>query len=545
MRRPIVSRASAKWAVVAVAGAAVAALLGAAAATAWATAGSGLWTEGYRRLLADELWYRFDPSAAAAAGVALIVVAVARPRNAPRAGMRRAALLALAGVALVRSAGLADAWRAARGPNVLLVSVDTLRADRLGAYGAALPTSPTIDRRLAAEGVLFERCYSQSPKTTPSHMTLLTSLYPPVHGVEMWDGDSPGAVLSPRVRTLAQVLKNAGYATAAFTGGGHVHRSRGFGHGFDVYKHGHQLERARRWLAAHRRRKFFLFFHTYQIHDPYLPPEDLVEKFGGGYRGRIRDAVARLRRGAGGGWEGAQRIFWAAVDTHDPRDVEFVARLYDAGIRNMDETTMAPLLDELDALGLARDTLVVFLSDHGEAFAEHGVFLHDDLYAETLHVPLILRFPGRLPAGVRRPERVGLVDVMPTILDLLGVPAPSAVEGRSLAAVARGTGAEREMPVVSDYSNTRGNRRYQSVRAEGLSYLVDGAREQLFATADDPGERRDVAAEQPAALAGMRERLDRWREQIGTVAPRFRPDGPGVRPGTDTLRQLRALGYVQ
>ncbi|HJQ83450.1 MAG TPA: sulfatase, partial [Candidatus Binatia bacterium] len=454
--------------------------------------------------------------------------------------------LALVGVVLaLRLAGLVDASRTSHGPNLLLVSIDTLRADRLGAYGAAVPTSPEIDRRLAGEGVVFERCWSQSPKTTPSHMTLLTSLYPPVHGIELWEDTTPGAVLNPRVRTLADVLENAGYATAAFTGGAHVHRSRGFGQGFDVYKHGQELARALAWLDAHPRRKFFLFFHTYQVHDPYLPPEELIARFAPNADGPILAAVRRLRGGAGAGWEAGHRLFWAAVDPQSPGDTATVSRLYDAGIRHMDATTMAPLLDRLDALGLARDTLVVFLSDHGEAFAEHGRFLHDDLYGETLHVPLILRFPGRLTRGTRVPEPVRLVDVMPTILDLLGVPGPPAMQGRSLAPLLRDAAASRGDGVFSDYSNTRARRVFQSLRLGPLTYIVDGGREELFDTAGDPREQRNLSLERPAVLADMRQRLGRAMSAWAPLAARLGPHGAGVAPSDETMRQLRALGYVE
>ena len=298
-----------------------------------ATAGQGYWADGYYRLLVASVAECFDPAAlgvaGACAGVAALAALLGRSRGrawawAPGPHLRTAALLLLVVVVGLRIAWAVDGWRRARGPNLLLVSIDTLRADHLGAYGYTLPTSPVIDRRLAAEGVTFEEVYSQSPKTTPSHMTLLTSLYPSVHGIEMWQEGTPGRVLNPRVHTLAEVLKDAGYATAAFTGGANLDRSRGFNQGFDVYKHNDQLARARRWLGAHRGRKFFLFFHTYAVHDPYVPPPDLVAAFAPDYRGPVLDALARLRAGKGGWWD-RHRLFWKSVDAANPRDVEFVA----------------------------------------------------------------------------------------------------------------------------------------------------------------------------------------------------------------------------
>ena len=506
--------------------------------------GQGYWTSGAYRLLAARVSEAFDPWAAGlAAGVVVLSAAVRVWRGGAGRG-RVAAIVALGLVLGARLLAAADAWRASRGPNVLLISIDTLRADALGAYGQQLPTSPAVDRRLAGEGVLFEQCFSQSPKTTPSHMTLLTSLYPPVHGVEMWEDATARPSLNPAVRTLAEVLKNAGYATAGFTAGAHVHRSRGFGDGFDVYKHGNQVSRAVEWMQAHRGRKFFVFFHTYQVHDPYVPPKALIARFVPGFDGPVREVVDRLRAGQEGGWEEAHKVFWANVDAGNPRDVEFVNRLYHAGVRHMDDTTVTTLLDQLDALDLARETLVVFTSDHGEAFHEHGIFLHEDLYAETLHVPLVLRFPGRLPAGQRVAGRVRTIDVMPTILDVLGVVAPEEIQGRSLVPLVRGT-ADGGPPVVSDYSSTEPARVFQSLRGDGVTYIVDGPAEHLFDTHADPAEQRDLAPSEPAKLTALREELTQWRAGVAPLADRLRAHGTAAAPSAETMRQLRALGYVE
>ena len=235
---------AAGWMLVVLALALGGSLVAAAVGAGRAIHGQEYWASGYQRLIADAVVERFDEWGAAAAGILLAVAGIAalvlrwrgRATAAPGARTRRLALVVLAVVALVRGAIAIDAWRTADGPNLVLISIDTLRADRLGAYGYDLPTSPALDRRLAGEGVTFENVLSQSPKTTPSHMTMLTSLYPCEHGIELWsDENVPASVLSPRVHTLAEVLKNAGYATVAFTGGGHMHRSRGFNQGFDVF----------------------------------------------------------------------------------------------------------------------------------------------------------------------------------------------------------------------------------------------------------------------------------------------------------------------
>ncbi len=523
------------------------------------------WSAGLYRLVADALWQRFDRSIAIAGAVAVastvLVALIGRWRSgASRVGrprwllLRRAGLVSLAVVAGLRGLWALDAWRVASGPNVILISIDTLRADRLGAYGYGKPTSPAIDDRLAAAGVTFARCYSQSPKTTPSHMTMLTSLYPCVHGVALWEGAEPGPVLSPAVHTLAEILGNAGYATGAFTGRGHVHRSRGFGQGFDVYvhdkqykqrhryEHSRQLERALQWMDEHRDRKFFLFLHTYAVHDPYVPPSDVAELFDdGGYTGPARDVVNALRSGAGE-WEDAHRMFWDAVDVADPHAVRFVERLYDAAIRHMDRAVMEPLLDRVDALGLHDRTLVVLTSDHGEAFGEHGRFLHGDLHEETLRVPLILRFPGRLEAGQQIPARVRVIDVMPTILELVDVPTRAPMQGRSLVPVMRGQ-TERAA-AASEFSAPADGRVFESLRSDDLSYIVDRSAEYLFDLDVDPGEHRNLLAERPAEAEAMRNALMNWRQDCRRLGAEFGPRGMGAAPSADTLRQLRALGYV-
>ena len=531
--------------------AAFAIALGVAARVALRVAAEQGWiAAGFHRLIVRTAWDRFDawlPRVAAAALVAAALAQVVRWwRGRPAPTRLRGALAALALLAALRAGTALEAWHAARGPNLLLVSIDTLRADHLGAYGYALPTSPVIDARLADEGVTFTDVYSQSPKTTPSHMTLFTSLYPSVHGVELWENGRPAHVLNPAVHTLAEVLKNAGYATAAFTGGAQIDPARGFDQGFDLYTVGGQRRRALRWLGRHRWERFFVFYHTYDVHDPYLPPDEYIRLFDPDYRGRVLDAVHRLRAQGGmsvPAWEGISRRFWDSVDRNDPRDVRFVERLYDAGIRRMDGETIRPLLDRLDQLGLGRDTLVVFTSDHGEAFGEHGQFQHDDLYAGTLRVPLVLRWPGHLPAGLRIENRVRLIDVMPTILELLGVSGPPSVQGRSVTPLLHDTydGAAPE-GAVSEYSD---GRVYESLRRGGLAYIVDGPEERLFDLLRDPGERENVRAARPDDAAAMRAALERWRRDCRALALRFGPRGGTIAPSEETARRLRALGYME
>jgi arylsulfatase A-like enzyme len=510
---------------------------------AWRTADAQGWfAAGYHRLVRDAFWYRFDraaPVALAVVAVLLGVIALVRRRRPALAGPLAVVALALGarGVAL-----MAD--RSPARPNVLLLSIDTLRADRLGTYGYARPTSPTLDQRLTTGGVVFEHAWSQSPKTTPSHMTMLTSLYPSVHGVALWDGTGPAPSLSPRVHTLAEALKDAGYATAAFTAGGHMHRDRGFVQGFDLFKHGDQLTRLTDFLAARPRRPFFAFFHTYQVHDPYVPPPEVASAFVSDPVPAIAAAVERVLAGVDG-WTQAHKLFWAPVNPGDRRHVRHVSDLYDAGIRRMDDATLTTILDALDTQGIANDTLVVFTSDHGEAFQEHGSFLHEDLSPEVLHVPLVLRLPGRLPAGRRVTAPVGLVDLAPTILDLVGLPGLPDAQGVSIADLARGAPDDAGPRAVFAEFSLPG-RSYEAIRRDGLTVVRDRDTVRAWNAVADPGEHAALESPSDERTHALRAELDRWHAANLRLAKTLGPRaGDEVAPSPETVDQLRALGYVE
>lgn len=461
------------------------------------------------------------------------------PGEAVEAGVRPTVLAAL-------FLGLLGAWGCSGRvqPNVLLISIDTLRADKLGAYGNPRPTSPVLDRRLAGEGVTFTQAFSQSPKTTPSHMTMFTSLYPSVHGIEMWLSTGAAPVLHPGVDTLAEQFKAAGYKTVAFTGGGHVHASRGFDQGFDIYKHGGPVHRALGWLRNHgRKEKFFMFFHTYIVHDPYVHPPEFVDRFDALYQGPLRQVVGELNAKQGA-WEARARRFWGAVDPKDPATVQFVKNLYEAGIYRMDKTNLGALLDLLDELGLAENTLVVFTSDHGEAFLEHGNFLHQDLYRETLHVPLVLRLPRRIPAGVKVEAPVTLLDLMPTILDLAGLPVPQAAQGRSLVPLWSG-GDLAPLPVISEWNGRANAPPLMAIREAGYTYIAEGDRELLFDTSRDPGEQHPLAGAAEDVLAARRARKAAWEAECRARSSALGPSPLTAAPDEETQRELRALGYLE
>jgi arylsulfatase A-like enzyme len=445
--------------------------------------------------------------------------------------------------------------------SVLLISVDTLRADRLGCYGYGRPTSPRLDG-LAREGVRFQQAISQAPWTTPSHMSMLTSRYPSSHGVtqswSMFDkflSEGRGyRLLAEEATTLAEVLQGQGYRTLALTGGATLGGEVGFAQGFDAYRddsHGlHKRVRPmlRRWLEDSRDVPFFIFFHTFEVHAPYLHT-DLAE-------GVLTDAQRDVIR------EGARQPGHEDVDGFASllKDLglfrrEVTSALYDGGIRFTD-AFLGALFEDLDHLGLAESTLVVVTSDHGEEFGEHHPARFYDahcatVFEEAIRVPLILRLPGSLPAGRVVEAPVELVDVAPTILEALQIGVPAAMEGQSFWGLA--TGRRRESKEWTLSEATCADPETKALRGRGVKYVVSyEARsgehagvpgplvtEQLFDLLRDPGEQQALTA--PGRLPELRSVL----EARATALERNAPRGTEAAVGQDTLDRLRGLGYLK
>jgi arylsulfatase A-like enzyme len=415
---------------------------------------------------------------------------------------------------------------AAAGPrNVVLVSLDTLRARSVSAYGCRRTTTPGLDQRVAAAGALVRFAVAPVPFTPPSHMSMLTGLDPCAHGVR----DLQGALAPERV-TLAEALRAAGYATAAFTEDAYLVAGNGFDRGFDVYRENRSEESASpgfaaetfadatSWLSAHATEPFFLFVHTYQVHEPYTPPR--------GYAGLFTD--------------GDQ------VDEHQ----QALAN-YEREVRYTDDL-FGGVLDALETGGVAERTILVVTSDHGEGFAEHFWSGHGfDLHDEALLVPLLVRAPGLVPAGRVVEEQVGLVDLTPTLLDLVGLPPPPDVQGRSFARLLTGRGAAfEERPVVCAALT-----KSESVRTRRWKYVTAPQGELYYDVAADPLEQRDRAAADPAGVAAARAVLEaahaactQWNEAHPRGAP---PTGAaGGEPAwminrEEVERKLRSLGYAQ
>jgi hypothetical protein len=344
---------------------------------------------------------------------------------------RSSALLLLAVLVGVASCGREESGL---GPTrgYVLISLDTLSARHLGAYGYERDTSPFFDR-LAAEGALFENAVVQYPSTLVSHVSILTGLYPQEHGVY-----PPSSVLSPLIPSLPDQLQAAGYSTAGHTEAGYVSKDFGFDRGFDEFRalagDSRQAERTFARGEAFLERlgegeRFFLFLHTYAVHDPYQPPEGYDQRFWDAELPEVTDSSGSFLRDVN---MGRHRV---GADT-----VAFYRAQYDAEIRYLDGV-LEGFLGTLDELGLRDETTLVITADHGEEFQQHGKLAHSQVYPETLHVPLLILHPA-LSAGRRVPELVQSIDIAPTLYELAGIEPGVKTSGRSLVPQLRGGRAE-------------------------------------------------------------------------------------------------------
>jgi len=411
---------------------------------------------------------------------------------------------------------------------IVIIDIDTLRADHLQLYGYGQPTSPAINE-FAEESVVFERAIAQAPWTLPSQMSILTGLYPGTHQVQQ-----PNQRLVPGVPTLASQLSRRGYFTKAVTDGGAISSAFGFDHGFDSYSEwtGHHgadyltgfMERASEWLTSFPESNFFLLLHTYQCHAAYAPPDEYWQLFDNDYAGDIFQRFPP--------WGGD-------FGNVSERDVQHLVARYDGGIRYVDRA-VGDLLALLRRQGLYDRALIVFLSDHGEEFRDHGGWLHQStLYDEMLRVPLVIKFPKGAIAPKRVARQIETVDLLPTILDFLGVPLPEGLDGSSRMVLIRGDdGAPASGAKQFAFSELDGA---VSVRTETHKLIGSRSGRRFFSLAEDPGEHRSLydasdplVREFEAALADYARKASDHERRAAT--PRTPLDA-------STKRQLEMLGY--
>jgi hypothetical protein len=419
--------------------------------------------------------------------------------------------------------------------NVVLISIDSLRADHLGSYGYPRATSPTLDA-LAAQGVRFSHAVSATSWTLPSHMSMLTGRYPLAHGV-LEDTDR----LPDGIPTLAESLQGAGISTGGIVSMQFVGSSYGFGRGFDYYDD-HTIpaknevdalrdepapkveELALRFLGDHQQRRFFLFLHFWDVHYDYVPPPPYDTMFDPTYRGSVT---------------GENFLDNPAVYKGMPAaDLAHLLALYDGEIRWVDDH-IAHIVAALDALGLADRTAIIVTADHGDEFFEHGFKGHRrTLYDEVVHVPLIMRIPGQASAVVDTP--VSLVDLMPTILELTGVPAPAGLDGTSVMAAVGRDGDGQPL-----YSELCGRRRSlcqvaQRWQAQTLIHRFEPLRLELYA---DAGQKDDLVRKGQRPAPVLMSRLGDHLNAVWAAHGRDGASRPHVELDQATRDRLRALGY--
>lgn len=421
-----------------------------------------------------------------------------------RSSARLAVLLPLAVLLLAcPSQAPRDAGYTPRpGTNVVLISIDTLRADHLPAYGYDGVETPAIDA-LRADSILFERAYSHCPLTLPSHVSLLTGKLPPETGVR----DNAGYRLADGAPSfLPTILHEAGYHTGATVSSYAIRGTTGMSQGFELYDDRMEEEEAEQlwgpqrlgsrtllaaveWLrkvvAPPAAKPFFLFFHIYEPHLPISPPEPFRSRWGETYEAEIATADA----------------------------------------------VVGDLLTELKHLGVYDDALVVLLSDHGEGLMDHGERAHGIfVYRESIQVPLLVKLPGAARAGTSASEPVRLVDVLPTVLQVLGLEEPEGLEGRSLLAPLEG----REVYSETYYPRLHLGWSDLASLIRGRFQYIEGPDPELYDLAADPGATKNVLRENRRVYAELRDRLKEFR----------RPLQMPTEEDPETLEKLAALGYL-
>lgn len=427
---------------------------------------------------------------------------------------------------------------------LILISLDTLRADHLSLYGYPRPTSPRLEE-FARQSVVFDRFYYNGGATLPSHMSMMTSLTPATHGVEL--SRSRSNVLPAARVTLAETLQAAGYATAGFTDGAWTGARFGFRQGFDLYDDsGGNLRRqglkAGSWIEDHATDSFFLFLHTYEIHSkwrrlPYECPGDLARSFLPSGNLTLRQCrgplcASRLLMDLDQRLESGEM---APGEVYEPEEVHELRALYDGCIRYADEW-LHRFFRFLGAVGVLDRSVIVILSDHGEEFLEHGRLLHSQHgYEEVARIPLLIRLPGGRFGGARVPHLASMVDVMPTILDFLGVEIPRDVQGRTLRpGIVQGESVRDSVHMLNTLVT--------------MNWKLLADRRELYDLRSDPDEQTNVFEQFPEIVAELTADLAAKLERDRSERIAFEETN-GLAVGDTELtpeeqEELRALGYL-
>ncbi|MFH1279833.1 MAG: sulfatase [Candidatus Eisenbacteria bacterium] len=434
-------------------------------------------------------------------------------------------------------------------PNVVVVTIESLRADHLGCYGYDLPTSPHLDR-FAAESIRFDRAYSVTSWTLPSHAALLTGMYPSAVQVT-----EPHHKLSDSYATLAETLAEEGYHTAAFVSGPFLRTPYNLNQGFALYDDGPSavtqetahgdvtnpsMERAvTAFLRSRPEEPFFLFAYFWDVHYDFIPPPPYDTMF----------VTADMEPFDGTGFESNNEI----RPDMSPERFRYLVSQYDGEIRSTDEM-FGRLFGVLREEGLWENTAILVTADHGEEFFEHGAKGHKhNLHVETLHVPLLFKPPGLFEPAVDG-RVASLIDVAPTVLGLCGVRPPEGVAGRSLLAPAEDAPRELFYELYLTYygyvigGGFAGTKTFDSfaLRKGGRKYIrlpMKGG-ERLYDVLGDPAERQDLSDSLAAELPDFRAKVEEYIARAEAIAASHGA-APDAALSAEERERLEALGYIQ
>ena len=438
-------------------------------------------------------------------------------------------------------------------PNIILIIIDTLRADHLGCYGYERNASPNIDR-FAQQGTIFANAFSQAGYTLAAYASILTGRLPLSHGVIEGIDSRNLDKLSKSEVTLAEALKENQYVTAAFTGGGFTSRKFGFAQGFDIYEEIHRNkfdkiyknddikyinEKVFRWLEKNKDSNFFLLVHTFNVHEPFNPPDAYKQIFSHDYQGFLEDEFIDD--------ELVGKITKKEIPTTQ-EDINFIISQYDGDIRYCD-MHIGRLLNKIEQLGLASNSIIILTADHGEDLMDHKTIGHRDVYDVGIQIPLIIRFPS-FPFEQRIVNSiVRSIDIFPTILDVLNLPKENRIEGYSFLPLIMGKN-EREREVFSfgwkrlwEHENeTVWRRKRFSIRTNRWKYIAtpDILAYELYYLWEDPKELKNLAYKEKKRLAFFNRRLINYFEnsEISRNAP------SKAILDSDLKKNLRSLGYL-
>lgn len=427
--------------------------------------------------------------------------------------------------------------------NVILLSIDTLRADRLSLYGYRRPTSPGLEL-FAQEAVVFDSFYYNGGGTLPSHMSMMTSLHPRTH----WITPQNQRILEEERETLAEILSSHGYASAGFSDGGWMRSQFGFAQGFDRYDDeggGFEaiLPKARQWLDSALGRPLFLFIHTYDVHSkaeglPYHCPGDFWSRYTKDLRVDFDGCKGERCATALLSWVNS-KVRDEGLSPHrilSKDEIGYVSALYD-GCINYADSQLSEFFEFLRQRGVYDRSLIVVTSDHGEEFAEHGMMIHDQGgFEELARIPLVVKLPRSQAGGTRVQSLAAMVDLLPTVLDCLGIPAPAQTQGFSL------------LPVIAGAESPRTDiHMYSVLRTRRWKYFSEEKR--LYDLEADPRERTNVYHSEMSTVHKLEERV---RGLIQIDIDEFdkftasRSDAnASINLSEEQLRELRALGYLE